>query len=151
MVFCRPKLWICLPPVAAKVKTPFTGTPSLQQHSFVTRVSAVRINKFDAFESFRTSHIFVWTWHFQLQLCRHNLSYAFVSYEPDYCGTVYPEIHIWKLITSVFLPHWRRIYCKVCIKDSKHSLRSLLFSWDFFFCIPLSKGIGNQEEHAISF
>lgn len=76
----------------AKIKTLYTGTKSLQQFSFIMQLPAIQMNQCDAFQSFRTSQIFVWIWHFQLQLSTPNLTYGFVSYESDYWDTIYPEI-----------------------------------------------------------
>lgn len=126
------------------------------------QLPAIQMNRCDAFQPFRTSQIFVGMWHFQLHLCRPNLTYAFVSYESDYWDTIYPEITTylsvnswgWQYISGDYLHlHLNlteEICCKVCVKGPKHSLRNLLFSWIFFFCILFSRGIRNKQEHAIS-
>lgn len=126
----------------AKIRTLYTGTQSLQQFSFVLRIAAIRMNQCDAFQSLRTSQIFVWMWHFQLHLCRPNLTYGFISYGSDYWDTTYPEIttqltsvssrglaiYIWRLTTSAFEPHWR-IQGKVSVKGPKRSLRNLFLKF----------------------
>lgn len=81
-----------------------------------------------------------------IRLLRHNLSRNNQTIVSQLMGMA---IYIWRLIISAFEPHWR-IHCKVCVKGPKHSLRNLLFFWNFFFCVVFSRGIRNKQEHAIS-
>lgn len=136
---CGPQLWICFPPVAAKVKHP------LQQLSFGMRVSAITINQFDASESFRTPQISVWMWHFQLQLCTHNLCTRFLwirllwhrvsrnSHTVNTSQLTGSPIPIWKLITTAFVPHWGRIHCKARVRLKAFPEKSFYFLSSFAF------------------
>lgn len=89
---------------------------------------------------------YLWICFLWIRLLRHNLSRNNHTTVSQLMGLA---IYIWRLFTFEFEPHWR-ICCKVFVKGPKHSLRNLLFSWNFFFCVSFSRGIRNKQECAIS-
>lgn len=140
--FCGPRLWICLPLVAAKIKPASMGTLSLQPFCFVLRTCAIGINQRDSCELFRTPQVSVWTWHFQLQLRRHTLRDALGLL---WCGlsrnnhtrtsaSLWDQRHTSGNSSHLLscLAEEESLSRKVCVTDSKHSLRCLLFIEIFF-------------------
>lgn len=123
------------------------------------QLPAIRMNQCDAFQSFRISQIFVYMWHFQLHLCRPNLTYGLVSFESDYWDTIYPEITTqlsanswhWQYISRDWLHLHLNLIAESAAKSvlkAQSVLWGILFSWNVFFCILFSRGI--KQEHAIS-
>lgn len=89
---------------------------------------------------------YLWICFLGIRLLRHNLPRNNHTTVSELMGLA---IYTWRLFTSAFEPHWNLLQ-RICVKGPKHSLRNLLFSWNFFFCVLFSRGIRNKQERAIS-